>query len=72
VDDVSIVELPNPADINGDKKVNLEDWAICAAAWLSNEGDPAWNPACNLKQPPDTAIDLNDLKVWVENWLRTL
>lgn len=72
VDDVSIIELQNLADINGDKKVNLEDWAICAAAWLSNEGDPAWNPACNLKQPPDTTINLDDLLLWLENWLRTL
>ena len=72
VDDVSITELSNPADINGDKKVNLEDWAICAAAWLSQESDPSWNPACNLKQPPDTIINLDDFKVWVENWLRTL
>jgi hypothetical protein len=72
VDDVSITELQNLADINGDKRVDLQDWAICAAAWLSNEGDPAWNPACNLKQPPDTIINLDDFKVWVENWLRTL
>lgn len=72
VDDVSITELQNLADINGDKKVDLQDWAVCAAAWLSNEGDPAWNPACNLKQPPDTTINLDDFKVWVENWLRTL
>ena len=72
VDDVSITELLNLADINGDKKVNIEDWAVCAAAWLSNEGQPAWNPACNLKQPPDTIINLDDFKVWVENWLRIL
>jgi hypothetical protein len=70
VDDISITEIANPADINGDQRVDLVDWALFAAAWLSHEGDTSWNPACNLKQPSDKIIDLYDLNVLVENWLK--
>jgi len=40
-----------------------------AAAWLSSEGPPDWNPACNLDNT-DNAITLTDLFLFAESWLK--
>jgi hypothetical protein len=55
-------------DLSKDCRVNFLDFAVCAAAWLSSEGDGNWNPACNF-QPQDNVIDMLDLDIFVSHWL---
>jgi hypothetical protein len=55
-------------DLTNDCRVNFFDFAICARAWLSIEGDGNWNPACNFAAQ-DNAINMNDLAVFVSHWL---
>jgi hypothetical protein len=53
-----------------DNDVDLEDFAIFAAAWLSQPGDPSWNAACDILLPSDGVIDELDLAIFCDNWLR--
>ncbi len=56
-------------DFDGDEDVDLEDFAVLAAAWLSQPGDGNWNTACDISIPSDNIIDELDLMVFCENWL---
>ena len=56
-------------DLDGDCKVNLDDLAILALAWLSELGDGNWNQDCDIFQSPDNVIDFQDFAVFAENWL---
>ncbi|MCK4885897.1 MAG: hypothetical protein KAS96_00850, partial [Planctomycetes bacterium] len=56
-------------DLNGDCKVDFLDFAIFASAWLTEDGDPGWNPDCDISVPADDVINWSDLLVFVENWL---
>ncbi len=56
-------------DLNGNCRLDVEDLAILAAAWLSSSGDPAWNPACDLAAPPDETVNLLDFSVLAGHWL---
>lgn len=56
-------------DLDGDCKVNLDDLAVLALAWLSEPGDGNWNPDCDISQPPDNVIKFQDFAVFAENWL---
>ncbi len=60
-----------PGDFSGDSFVNLADFAIFAAAWLTNDGDPGYNPACNLDTtaPSDNTIDIADWIIFCQYWL---
>jgi len=53
-----------------DNDVDLKDFAIFAAAWLSQPGDPSWNAACDISLPSDGVIDELDLAIFCDNWLR--
>jgi hypothetical protein len=59
-----------PADIDDDCSVDFIDFSIFALSWLSEEGDPAWNPKCDISNPADGVIDASDLAVFAEWWLR--
>jgi hypothetical protein len=56
-------------DFDGDDDVDLEDFAVLAAAWLSEPGDGNWNAECDISIPSDNIIDELDLMVFCENWL---
>lgn len=56
-------------DFDGDGDVDFRDFAIIARAWLSNNGDPDWNPACDISEPEDSIIDWSDLTVFTQDWL---
>ncbi|MBA7701855.1 hypothetical protein ES703_110602 [subsurface metagenome] len=56
-------------DLDDDCKVNLDDLAVLALAWLSELGDGNWNQDCDIFQPPDNVIDFQDFAVFAENWL---
>ena len=51
--------------------VNFADFAIMANAWLSNLADVNWNGRCNIAKPPDNVIDVRDLAVFRDNWLKS-
>jgi hypothetical protein len=57
------------ADLNGDGKVNLEDFAIFASCWMTEPGRPGWNSACDISNPPDYHIDAKDLAPLSTTWL---
>jgi hypothetical protein len=56
-------------DFEPDGDVDLEDFAVLAAAWRSQPGDGNWNAACNISESIDGVIDEYDLIVFCENWL---
>jgi hypothetical protein len=56
-------------DFDDDNDVDLKDFAIFAAAWLSQPGDDDWNAACDISIPSDGVIDELDLAVFTDNWL---
>ncbi len=62
-------DLPYPTgDINLDCGVDLIDSAMFIWCWLTNAGEPGWDPNCNLYDA-DLTIDMYDLDVLGENWL---
>ena len=56
------------ADLDGDCRVNLRDFAQLTAAWKTTESDAGWDPVCDLAEPSGL-IDLADLQVVAEHWL---
>jgi hypothetical protein len=55
-------------DFEEDCDVDLANFAQLAAAWQSQTGQPAYNPACDLAEPIGV-IDIGDLMVFAENWM---
>lgn len=62
---------PCTGSFDGDCDVDLDDYAIFSAAWLTEKGQPGWNADCDISVPADNVINLRDLGVLAENWLRT-
>jgi glucose/arabinose dehydrogenase len=56
-------------DFEGDCDVDLTDFAMFALAWSTQLGDAQWNPKYDISDPRDGIINLNDLAVFVEEWL---
>jgi hypothetical protein len=68
-DDV-VVQMPRTlSDFDENEIVGLLDFAVMAAAWLSEPGEPEWNSACDISDLPDDIIDLLDISVFAEQWL---
>jgi uncharacterized membrane protein len=60
-----------PADFEPDTDVDLEDFAVLAAAWKTTPAHPNWNPACDIYDPKDDLIDERDLDVFARSYLIT-
>ena len=58
-------------DFAGDYSVNLIDFSVFAASWMSQFGDSDFNVDCDLDDSGDSndVIDLADLMVFCDNWL---
>jgi len=56
-------------DFDNNGRVDFKDFAVLAAAWLSQSGQPNWNADCDISEPSDGIIDERDLKVFCDNWL---
>ena len=54
---------------DGDCDVDLFDFAIFSAAWVTAPGDPTWNGLCDIGLPADHLISLEDLALLVQHWL---
>jgi len=61
--------IQSPGDFEPDGHVNMADFAVLAAAWLSSPEDGNWNPICDISRLPDNVIDVLDLAVLAEHWL---
>jgi hypothetical protein len=57
------------ADLNRDGKVNSPDFSILASAWNSQQGQPRWNPICDIYLPEDNQINWYDLRQFCSAWL---
>jgi hypothetical protein len=68
LDQIECTELI-AGDLDGDCKVNLDDLAVLASAWLSKFGDDNWNSDYDIFQPPDNVINFRDFAVFAESWL---
>jgi hypothetical protein len=60
---------PIAGDVEPDCDVDLEDFAMFGAAWLTEEGQGGYNPDCDISVPPDNSINWLDIEVFVNNWL---
>ena len=58
-----------PGDFEPDCDVDFNDFAILSSAWLTQNGEPNYNPKCDLSDPNDGVIDEKDLAVFIEFWL---
>lgn len=56
-------------DFNGDCRVNLLDFELCSASWLSSAGDANWAADYDISNPKDGSIDILDLLEFAEHWL---
>jgi len=59
------------ADIDLNGVVNLGDFALMTPAWNSRFGKKNWIERCDLSEPKDLYIDINDLAIFNEQWLKT-
>lgn len=69
---LSSVTTPIAGDLEPDGDVDLTDFAGFAMAWLSAEGQGAYNPVCDLDHSGDGSINLLDLSIFIENWMAGL
>ncbi len=61
---------PYNGNLNDDSDVDLQDYAIFAAAWRSQQGQSSWDDSCDISLPADNVIDVRDLAVLADHWLR--
>jgi hypothetical protein len=60
---------PMPGDIEPDGDIDLTDFAAFSQAWLSQDGQTEFIPACDIDSSADGIINLQDMAVFIENWL---
>jgi len=72
-DELSCEDVENVADFNSNGIVNLAEFAMFSAAWLSEDPndtglpDPNWNGRCDIDD--SGIIDLADLVAIADNWV---
>lgn len=64
------VQGNKPADFNEDGIVEFADFTAFSLSWMTTPEDEGWSGLCNLSDPKDEVIDLNDFKVFLEYWLK--
>ncbi len=64
---VQIASDYSPADFDKDFDIDVNDCNIFAAAWLSINGEPAWNAVCDISEPFDR-IDMQDFAAFSAEW----
>ena len=56
-------------DLDYSCSVDFFDFSIFGRAWMTQQGDPDWDWACDISDPPDDYIDWRDLAILCDNWL---
>jgi hypothetical protein len=62
---------PVAGDFDASCDVKLPDMAILSAAWMTQQGQAGYNPACDISSPKDNTVNLSDLIVFAAHWLQT-
>jgi len=63
------VKIKIIGDVNGDNKVNLDDWIAFDAAWGTHPGDQNWNPQADING--DGVVDNADGVLIAQNYRNT-
>jgi hypothetical protein len=50
--------------------VDFYDFAFFASCWHSSPGEDNWDARCDIYEPKDDLIDMRDLGVLADNWLK--
>jgi len=58
------------ADIDLNGVVNMKDFTLFSRAWLSHFGEENWIGRCDLAEPRDNVVDVNDLLVMMADWMQ--
>jgi len=64
-----LVLITIPGDINGDRKVDAKDAALCIKAYGSTPGHPSWNPNADINN--DYKVDAKDIALKIKNYGKT-
>jgi hypothetical protein len=65
-------QIPPVGDFVCPDGVTFVDYSVLGAAWLSEAGQPNWDPNCDISEPNDNVIDESDVMVFTDNWLEGL
>ena len=68
--DWTVPNLQLLGDFDNSGKVDFIDFAILANAWMSNPAQANWDARCDIAKPPDNVIDILDLEILAQNWLK--
>lgn len=64
-----VIPAFNLCDFNHDAIVNNQDFAILAFSWNISSGQSGWNSQVDISSPKDNVINMQDLAVFMSNWL---
>jgi hypothetical protein len=67
---IANVSAPIIGDFNVDGNVDFVDFALFAGAWQTTSADPNWNPVFDISAAKDNVVDILDLAMFNQNWLR--
>jgi predicted outer membrane repeat protein len=56
-------------DFAGGCDVDFVDFSVLGLTWLLEQGQPGYNPVCDIALPADSFIDEKDLKIFTDGWL---
>ncbi|MCP4257949.1 MAG: DUF4465 domain-containing protein [Planctomycetes bacterium] len=59
------------ADIDLNGIVDVSDFELLISAMDSHFGQPEWIARCDLAEPKDLVIDISDVSVFLDQWLKT-
>jgi len=59
------------ADIDLNGIVDVSDFELLISAMDSHFGQPGWIAGCDLAEPKDLVIDVSDVAVFLDQWLKT-
>jgi hypothetical protein len=59
-------------DLDYNCRVNFFDFSIFGRAWETKAGEPGWDWACDISDPPDDYIDWRDVTILCDNWLASI
>jgi hypothetical protein len=59
------------ADIDLNGIVDVSDFDLLVSALNSQFGQPQWITRCDLAEPKDLVVDLSDVAVFLDQWLKT-
>jgi hypothetical protein len=70
-DSITCFEIPAviPADFTHDNRVDLDDFSLLSQVWMLDYLSLQYDELFDISDPADGIIDINDLKVFAEQWL---